>query len=93
MSNQDAERDEIKDETHELQDDESGIEEEEEEEEEEDIDFEDEDGEDESEGENGDPEPDKANWIIIIRSSVAEIDDNQVNWCIHSFYSFLKYDR
>ena len=35
MSNQDAERDEIKDETHELQDDESDIEEEEEEEEEE----------------------------------------------------------
>jgi hypothetical protein len=58
MSNQDAERDEIKDETHELQDDESDIEEEEEEEEEEkDIDFEDED-EDESEKENSDPQPD-----------------------------------
>ena len=42
MSNQDAERDEIKDETHELQDDESDVEEEQEEEEEEDIDFEDE---------------------------------------------------
>ena len=56
MSNQDAERDEIKDETHELQDDENGIEEEEEEEEEEkDIDFED---EDKSEEENSDPQPD-----------------------------------
>jgi hypothetical protein len=56
MSNQDAERDEIKDETHELQDDESVIEEEEEEEEEEeDIDFED---EDKSEEEISDPQPD-----------------------------------
>jgi hypothetical protein len=59
MSNQDAERDEIKDETHELQDDESDIEEEEEEEEEEDIDFEDEDEDvDESEAEISDPQPD-----------------------------------
>lgn len=57
MSNQDAERDEIKDETHELQDDESDIEEEEEEEEENDIDFEDED-EDKSEEENSDSSPD-----------------------------------
>ncbi len=57
MSNQDAERDEIKDETHELQDDESDIEEEEEEEEDEDIDFEDE-VEDESEAEISDPQPD-----------------------------------
>jgi hypothetical protein len=56
MSNQDAERDEIKDETHELQDDESNVEEEEEEEEEEDIDFEDEDeDEDESEEKNSNP--------------------------------------
>ena len=54
MSNQDAERDEIQDETHELQDDESDIEEEEEEK---DIDFEDED-EDESEEEISDPQPD-----------------------------------
>jgi hypothetical protein len=53
MSNQDAERDEIKDETHELQDDESNVEEEEEEE---DIDFEDEDeDEDESEEKNSNP--------------------------------------
>ncbi len=58
MSNQDAERDEIKDETHELQDDESDIVEEEEEEEE-NIDFEDEgEDEDESKGENSDPQPD-----------------------------------
>jgi hypothetical protein len=56
MSNQDAERDEIKDETHELQDDESDIVEDEEDEEEEDIDFEDED-EDESEAEISDPQP------------------------------------
>lgn len=56
MSNQDAERDEIKDETHELQDDESDVEEEEEEEEV-DIDFED---EDESEEEYSKPQPDSS---------------------------------
>ena len=59
MSNQEAERDEIKDETHELQDDERDIEEEEEEEEENDIDFEDEDDDkDKSEEENSDSQPD-----------------------------------
>jgi hypothetical protein len=57
MSNQDAERDEIKDETHEVQDDDNDIEEEEE-----DIDFDDdEDDEDEDKEEIIDPEPDKPN--------------------------------
>jgi hypothetical protein len=60
MSNQDAERDEIKDETHELQDDDNDVEEEEE-----DIDFDDdednEDNEDEDKEEIIDPEPDKPN--------------------------------
>ena len=57
MSNPDAERDEIKDETHEIQDDDNDIEEEEE-----DIDFDDdEDNEDEDKEEIIDPEPDKPN--------------------------------